>query len=73
VGARATAPQQAAVAAAIERAVAAKNAEAQDVIPWLRQLGLRDREARRAAALCEGIPDAPLEQRVRVALSYLRI
>jgi 5-methylcytosine-specific restriction endonuclease McrA len=73
VGAQATAAQQAAVAAAIERAVAAKNAEAQDVIPWLRQLGLRDREARRAAALCEGIPDAPLEQRVRVALSYLRI
>jgi len=42
----------------------------QDVIPWLRQLGFRTQEARQAAKLCEAIPDASLEQRVRVALSH---
>ncbi len=41
-----------------------------DVVPWLRRLGFSVQEARRAAALCEPIPDAPLEKRVRVALSY---
>ena len=41
-------------------------------VPWLRGLGFRADEARAAAALCENIPDAPLEQRVRVALSYFR-
>jgi len=51
-------------------AAAATQATDRDVIPWLRQLGFRAGEARRAAALCERIPDAPLEQRVRVALSY---
>jgi len=43
-----------------------------DVIPWLRRLGFRADEARRAATLCETIPEAPLEERVRVALSYFR-
>jgi 5-methylcytosine-specific restriction endonuclease McrA len=43
-----------------------------DVIPWLRGLGIRVDEARRAAALCDDIPDAPLEQRVRRALSYFK-
>jgi len=42
-----------------------------DVIPWLRQLGFRTDEARRAAKLCDAIPGASLEQRVRIALSYL--
>ena len=42
----------------------------QDVIPWLRQLGFRTHEARQAAKLSNAIPEAPLEQRVRVALSY---
>jgi hypothetical protein len=42
---------------------------AAEVIPWLRRLGFRADEARRAAALCEAIPDAPLEERVRLALS----
>jgi hypothetical protein len=28
-------------------------------------------DARRAAAYCESIPDAPLEQRVKMALGYL--
>jgi len=43
-----------------------------DVIPWLRQLGFRADEARRAAAVCESIPEASLEQRVRLALSVLQ-
>jgi 5-methylcytosine-specific restriction endonuclease McrA len=49
---------------ATERARAAA-----EVIPWLRALGFRADEARRAAARCEPIANAPLEQRVRVALS----
>jgi len=39
-------------------------------IPWLRGLGIRIDDARRAAELCADIPDAPLEARVRRALSY---
>ena len=42
-----------------------------DVIPWLRKLGFRADEARRAASRCEGIPEASLEERVRFALSLL--
>jgi hypothetical protein len=41
------------------------------VIPWLRALGFRADEARAAAARCGAIPDAPLEERVRLALSSL--
>jgi hypothetical protein len=41
------------------------------VAPWLRQLGFRADEVRRATALCEAIPDASLEERVRLALSSL--
>jgi hypothetical protein len=44
-------------------------AAAEEVVPWLRALGLRADEARQAAAGCETIPDAPLEERVRYALS----
>jgi 5-methylcytosine-specific restriction endonuclease McrA len=50
-------------------AVAAERASDRDVVPWLRQLGFSAAEARRAAALCEDIPDASLEERVRRALS----
>ena len=53
------------------RPVGASEPEERDVVPWLRQLGFNAREARSAAALCSDIPDAPLEQRVRVALKYL--
>ncbi|MFI5371623.1 MAG: hypothetical protein ACHQ52_08700 [Candidatus Eisenbacteria bacterium] len=42
-----------------------------DVTPWLRALGFRADEARRAAVRCESIPGASLEERVRVALSSL--
>jgi hypothetical protein len=50
-------------------AVAAEQSKDRDVVPWLRQLGFSAAEARRAAALCEDIPDASLEERVRRALS----
>ena len=55
-----------------ERAAAGAEGERNaDVIPWLRRLGFRADEARRAAALCEAISDAPLEERVRHALRHL--
>ena len=47
----------------------ARAAAAAEVIPWLRALGLRLGEARQAAAWCESMPEAPLEERVRYALS----
>ena len=47
---------------------AAEVARAQDVTPWLRQLGCSPEEARRGAARCAHMLDAPLERRVRVAL-----
>ena len=37
--------------------------------PWLRALGFRADEIRRATALCEDIPEASLEERVRRALT----
>ena len=45
------------------------NPAVEEVIPWLRQLGWRADESRIAAAACAAIPDAPLEERVRVALA----
>jgi 5-methylcytosine-specific restriction endonuclease McrA len=55
-------------AAAEAEAARARVAAADEVVPWLRALGLRLDEARRAAATCESIPGAPLEERVRLAL-----
>ena len=46
-------------------------AEDLDVVPWLRSLGFRAPDARRAAEHCERIPHARLEERVRVAISFL--
>ena len=60
-----------ALAAAATEAARARATAAAEVVPWLRGLGLRMDEARRAAARCEAIPDAPLEERVRCALSGL--
>jgi len=57
-------------AAAAEEARVRATAAA-EVVPWLRGLGLRMDEARRAATRCEAIPEAPLEERVRCALSGL--
>ena len=57
-----------------DKAAAAKHVEESDVVCCLRNLGFSGGEARRAAELCEGLPDqATLEQRVRVALSYFRV
>ena len=53
------------------RVAAAEQDPERDVVPWLRKLGFRADEARRAAARCEAIPDASLEERVRLALSFL--
>jgi hypothetical protein len=48
-------------------------AHVQEVIPCMRALGYRPGEARDAARLCNDMPDASLEQRVRVALSHFRV
>ena len=53
-----------------EREAVAK-ARAQEVIPWLRQLGFKAGACRRAAALCEAIPDASLEERILHAIRSL--
>jgi hypothetical protein len=50
---------------------AVENSDDRDVVPWLRRLGVRPGDARRAAELCERIPDASLEERVRFALKHL--
>ena len=52
-------------------AAAAERAAELDVVPWLRALGFRLDEARRAAEYCEGFPDASLEERVSKALAFL--
>jgi 5-methylcytosine-specific restriction endonuclease McrA len=57
-------------AARREAAESRARAAAEEVIKPLRLLGLSADEARRAAELCEDIPEASLEQRVRRALSY---
>ena len=55
-------------AVAAEETRARATAAAAEVVPWLRALGLRAEEARRAAEPCQAIPDAPLEERLRCAL-----
>jgi hypothetical protein len=55
---------------AADEARQARNA-VEEVIPALRALGFNAGESRRAAALCEAIPRASLEDRVKRALSYL--
>ncbi len=55
-----------------QAADARARAAAREVIEPLRLLGFRADEARRAAALCEALPEASLEQRLRLALSYFR-
>lgn len=46
-------------------------ARALEVMPWLRALGVPAADARRAAATCEALADAPLEERIRHALRGL--
>jgi len=62
--------RQAAVAERQREAAAERAQAAAEVIPWLRRLGFRADEARRAAEACESLAAAPLEARVRAALSY---
>ena len=52
-----------------QRAAAVAREKTDEVIPWLRALGFRADEARRAAGLSGR--DGPLEQRVREALGHL--
>jgi hypothetical protein len=60
------------VAAARAQAAVAEDAHVLEVVPWLRPLGFKARESREAAELCRDMRGASLEERVRVALSYLR-
>jgi hypothetical protein len=60
-------------AAAARARAAEEQAHELEVVPWLRQLGFGAGESRDAAALCRDMADAPLEDRVRVALSYFRV
>jgi len=66
--AAATAEEARARAAAAAEEARVRAAAAEEVVPWLRALGLRVEEARRAAEPCQAIPDAPLEERLRCAL-----
>jgi Holliday junction resolvasome RuvABC DNA-binding subunit len=61
---------QCAAEARRKEAEARARAAAEEVIAPLRSLGFRADEARQAAALCESIPEASLEHRVRRALTY---
>jgi len=67
--AREEARAAAAERAAAEARKAAAQENAREVIPWLRRLGISADHARQAAERCESIPDASLEERVRLALS----
>jgi 5-methylcytosine-specific restriction endonuclease McrA len=51
------------------RARAAAKERAEEVIPYLRRLGVRAADARLAAERCESIPEASLEERLRLALT----
>jgi hypothetical protein len=69
--------EEARAAAAKRKAELEKHAEESrlqahelEVIPWLRQLGCREDESRIAALRCRGMADAPLEDRVKRALSW---
>jgi hypothetical protein len=69
--ARCAAEEARARAAVATEQARVRKAATEEVVPWLQALGLRASEARHAAARCEAIPDAPLEERVRCALSGL--
>jgi hypothetical protein len=72
-----TRKQAKARAAAVEQSPASATEPAtdssndRDVAPYLRKLGCSAVETRRVAALCESIPNASLEERVRFALKHL--
>ena len=45
--------------------------QVEELGPWLRALGFRDDDVRRAVALCAAIPEASLEERLKHALRSL--
>jgi 5-methylcytosine-specific restriction endonuclease McrA len=57
--------------AARAKIMAAQQAAERAVATCFRRLGFRADEARRAAAYCDTFPDASLEERVRIGLSFL--
>ena len=69
--ARAKEKAEARARADAEAKARAEFAREQDVIPWLRELKFKLADARKGAAACAHIPDAPLEQRMKVALRAL--
>lgn len=54
-----------------DEAHARQSEQTEDVLAGLRSLGCRGEEARRAAELTQELSDAPLEERMRVALEFL--
>jgi 5-methylcytosine-specific restriction endonuclease McrA len=60
-------------AAAARAKAAEEQAHELEVVPYLRVLGYNARESREAAAQCRDMRDAPIDERVRVALSYFRL
>ena len=71
--ARAKEPERARREARARELETEKAAHARDmeVVPFLRKLGFSDREARKAAASCEALRDASLEDRLKHALRGL--
>src|SRR5262249_15239856 len=59
-------------AAAEAQATAAEQDPDRSVVPWLMQLGYQRNEAREAAAFCQSMLEAPMEQRIKAALRYFR-
>jgi 5-methylcytosine-specific restriction endonuclease McrA len=57
--------------AAAKVAATAARERAEEVIPWLRELGYSLQTARRGAELCAHLHDAPLEARMKAALRGL--
>ena len=56
---------------AAKAAAAAAAETADEIIPWLRELGYSLQRARRGVELCAQIPDAPIEERMKTALRGL--
>jgi membrane protein involved in colicin uptake len=67
--AEARAKREAKEAAKAAADAAAKKAD--EIIPWLRELGYNLQRARRGVELTAHIPDAPIEERMKVALRGL--
>ena len=67
------AAEKARARARASRPAAGDAGDEKDVVPWLRALGFSAVEARRGAERCRHMPDAPLEERVRHALSCFRV